>query len=52
MTRGELRTDTDPQLLYELVVAPVYFRFLVTGAPLTPEFADEIVEEVMNGAGR
>jgi AcrR family transcriptional regulator len=50
--RGELRADTDPQLLYELVLGPVYFRFLVTGTPLKPELADEIVEEVMNGAGR
>jgi AcrR family transcriptional regulator len=52
IARGELRAGTDPQLLYELVVAPIYFRFLVTGGPLDSNLADEIVEEVMKGAGR
>jgi hypothetical protein len=52
VARGELHKNINPQLLYELVLGPVYFRFLVTGAPFTSDFADEIVEEVMKGADR
>jgi AcrR family transcriptional regulator len=36
--RGELRPSTDAHAVVETLVAPVYFRGLLSGAPLDPEF--------------
>lgn len=50
--RGDLRDDVDPEFVVELALGPLYFRTLVSGAPLTPEYVEMLVEEVMRYATR
>lgn len=45
--RGDLRPDTDPELLHELLFGPVYYRLLLSGQPLEPELGDRIVGTVL-----
>jgi AcrR family transcriptional regulator len=47
--RGDLRADTDADLMYELLLGPVYFRLLLSGAPLTEELAPRLVDAVLPG---
>jgi AcrR family transcriptional regulator len=41
VARGELPAGTEPAGVMHAVAAPLYYRLLVTGEPLTPEHADE-----------
>lgn len=50
--RGELPPGTDPNLVVETVVGPLWLRLLLTGEPLTDEFADDVVGLVTSGLGR
>ena len=50
--RGELRSDLDRDLFTDLVLGPIYFRLLVSGAPMDAETTDRIVEEVLDGLRR
>jgi EmrB/QacA subfamily drug resistance transporter len=50
VTRGELGPDTDAAVLVDTLVGPLYHRLLITGEPLTPEVADEVVDLVLRGA--
>ena len=34
LDRGELRADTDPELLIDMLVGPVIYRFIITGGDL------------------
>jgi AcrR family transcriptional regulator len=47
IARGDLRPDTDPVMAHEFLIAPVYYRLLLTGRPLDPAFAERNVEAVM-----
>jgi AcrR family transcriptional regulator len=47
VARGDLRPDTNPETAHELLIAPVYYRLLLTGRPLNPEFAKRNVDAVM-----
>jgi len=42
--RGELPPTTDPDFLIETLIAPLYLRLLITRQPLTPDYADRIVD--------
>src|SRR5919198_2939218 len=42
--RGDLRPDTDVELLHELLFGPVYYRLLLSGAPLDDRLAERIVD--------
>ncbi|WP_199441844.1 TetR/AcrR family transcriptional regulator [Umezawaea beigongshangensis] len=44
---GQLDPDADLDLLLELLYAPVYQRWLLRTAPLTQEYADQLVETVL-----
>ena len=44
IARGELRPDTDPESAHELLIAPVYYRLLLTGKPLDQAFARRTVD--------
>jgi AcrR family transcriptional regulator len=46
--RGELCPDADAEIATELLVGPVYFRFIFGGA-LDQAFAERIVDNVMRG---
>ena len=48
--RGDVRPDTDVDLVYELLLGPVYFRLLLSGAPLDPaRLAERLVDAVLPG---
>jgi AcrR family transcriptional regulator len=46
---GELPKDSDIEVILDALFGPVYYRFLVKYAPLTPAFADSIFRTVMAG---
>ena len=46
VARGELRPDTDPELLHELLFGPVYYRLFLSGQPLEPALAERVVAAV------
>ena len=44
--RGTLRPDTDPVIAHELLIGPVYYRLLLSGAPLDQGLGTRIVSAV------
>jgi len=46
---GELRSDTEPDLLNDAIFGAIYYRFLLRSAPLTKRFGEELVEQVIRG---
>lgn len=42
--RGELREDTDVELLADLVVAPLFYRLFISGRPTGDVFLDAVVD--------
>jgi AcrR family transcriptional regulator len=51
VSQGELRPDLDPELTADLLYGPIYYRLLVSGAPLTAALANRIVDAVIRGKG-
>jgi AcrR family transcriptional regulator len=47
IARGDLRPDTDVRLAHELLVGPLFYRLLFSGAPLNVSHANQIVDAVM-----
>jgi AcrR family transcriptional regulator len=47
ITRGDIRADVDVELAHELLFGPVYYRLLLSGAPLDKRLASRIVDAVM-----
>ena len=45
--RAELRPDTDPTFLEELLFGPVYHRLLLSGRPLETDLGQRIVDAVL-----
>jgi AcrR family transcriptional regulator len=50
--RGELRKDVDMDLLLDSLYGPIYMRFLIRHASLTPDFVDHLCELVLAGGAR
>ncbi len=48
--RGELPPDSDPTLIIQTLVGPIWLRALLTGEPISNEFADQIAAFVAAGA--
>jgi len=46
--RGELRRDVDVELAHELLFGPVYYRLLLSGAPLDARLGTQIVDAFMS----
>jgi AcrR family transcriptional regulator len=46
---GELRSDSEPDLLNDAIFGAIYYRFLLRSAPLTRRFGEELVEQVIRG---
>ncbi|MBX7265157.1 TetR/AcrR family transcriptional regulator [Micromonospora sp. Llam7] len=44
---GQIRGDADLDLALELLYAPLYQRWLLRSAPLTPAYADALVDHVL-----
>ena len=47
IARGDLRPDTDRGLFHELLFGPVYYRLMLSGAPLDEGLAARIVDAVL-----
>jgi AcrR family transcriptional regulator len=45
--RGDMRADVDPELVVDACVGPIFYRFLVTHAPLDDSFVAALVESVL-----
>jgi AcrR family transcriptional regulator len=50
IARGEMPPEADQELLLDLLLGPLWFRLLVSGAPITPAAAGSVVELVLTGA--
>jgi AcrR family transcriptional regulator len=46
---GELRSDTEPDLLNDAIFGAIYYRFLLGSGQLTRRFGEKLVEQVMRG---
>lgn len=46
---GELRSDTEPELLNDAIFGAVYYRFLLGLGPFTRRFGQELVEQAIRG---
>jgi AcrR family transcriptional regulator len=50
IARGELRKDVDLDLLLDSLYGPIYMRFLIRHATMTPDFIDRLCKLVLGGA--
>ncbi|GAT65795.1 tetR family transcriptional regulator [Planomonospora sphaerica] len=48
--RGELRADLDPVILLDQLAGALYYRVLVTGAPVDRDYAERLVTTALGGA--
>ena len=46
---GELKSDTEPELLNDAIFGAIYYRMLLRSGPLTRRFGEELVEQVILG---
>ena len=46
---GELRSETEPELLNDAIFGAIYYRMLLHSGPLTRRFGEELVEQVIRG---
>ena len=46
---GELRSETEPELLNDAIFGAIYYRLLLRSGPLTRRFGEELVEQVIHG---
>lgn len=46
---GELRSETEPELLNDAIFGAIYYRMLLRSAPLTRRFGEELVKQVLGG---
>ncbi|RZL73234.1 MAG: TetR family transcriptional regulator, partial [Rhodococcus sp. (in: high G+C Gram-positive bacteria)] len=43
ISRGELRADLDPEMVTDLLLGPIYYRFFLSGAPMDDGFGQRLV---------
>src|ERR1700692_4698905 len=46
---GELRSDTEAELLNDAIFGAIYYRFLLRSGPLTRRFGEQLVEQILRG---
>jgi AcrR family transcriptional regulator len=49
--RGDLRADADLEVVIDSYVGPIFYRFLISDAPLDAPFADTLVDSVLRAYG-
>lgn len=49
---GELRSETEPELLNDAIFGAIYYRLLLHSGPLTRRFGQELVEQVLRAQRR
>jgi AcrR family transcriptional regulator len=47
--RGDLRPDTDPRLVQELLIGPIYYRLLFSGPPFDRKLGVRLVDAILDG---
>ncbi len=52
MNQGELRPDTEPDLLNDAIFGAIYYRFLLGLNPFSRRFGEQLVEQVLLGQRR
>ncbi|MBE1562029.1 TetR-like C-terminal domain-containing protein [Nonomuraea africana] len=48
--RGELRADLDAEALFGQLVGALYYRVLITGAPIDRASAERLVSSALEGS--
>jgi AcrR family transcriptional regulator len=46
---GELRAETEPELLNDSIFGAIYYRLLLRSGPLTRRFGEELVDQALRG---
>jgi hypothetical protein len=46
---GEFREDVDSELLVDSIFAPLYYRMLLRQMPLTQQYGDQLIDQVLKG---
>jgi AcrR family transcriptional regulator len=46
---GDLRSETEPELLNDAIFGAIYYRMLLSSGPLTRRFGEDLVEQVIRG---
>src|SRR6202521_3380884 len=46
---GELRSETEPELLNDAIFGAIYYRLMLRSGPLTKRFGEDLVEQVILG---
>jgi AcrR family transcriptional regulator len=49
IARRDLRADTDVRLFHELLIGPIFYRLLLSGAPLSRTLGARLVDAVLAG---
>src|SRR5262245_1815676 len=49
IARGDLRPDTETRLVHELLVGPIFYRLLLSGAPLNRSLGRRLVDGILAG---
>src|SRR5262249_11896745 len=49
IARGDLPPDTDVRLIHELLVGPIFYRLLLSGAPLDRNLGPRLVDAILAG---
>ncbi len=47
--KGQIRADVDPDLIVDMVLSPIIFRFLSTVTPLDQAYVDKVMDTVLAG---
>jgi AcrR family transcriptional regulator len=47
VARGDLRGDTNPRLVHELLVGPIFYRLFFSGAPINEKHGTQLADTVM-----
>jgi AcrR family transcriptional regulator len=46
---GEFAPDTNPELLIDAIIGPIYYRMLLRSAPLTERYVEDLIDQVLLG---
>ena len=47
ISRGELRADLDPEMVTDLLLGPIYYRFFLSGSPMDEDFGKRLVTTLL-----
>ena len=47
IARGELRAGLDPEMVTDLLLGPIYYRFFLSGSPMRDDFGKRLVATLL-----